>query len=181
MKELKKLNIGCGNKIFKDYVNIDFIKGKGVDLVYDLNEYPWPFKNDSIEEIYCDNVLEHLDNFDKALKEINRMLKSRGKVIIKVPYFSNPGAFNPNHRSFFSYYSLDMYCTNTIQSMDLKQPLFRMLNRKITFLDEYNHSIWIRLFYIIPRIFYKIDPKLYIWLLSYRFPASELHFKMEKL
>ena len=176
-----KLNLDCGKKIFKDYVNIDFIKSKGVDIVWDLNKYPWPFKKDSVDEIYADNSLEHLHNFDKALKECHRILKKKGIILIKVPYFSNPGAFNPDHKSFFSFYSLDMYCSNTEHGMDIKRPLFKEVYKKITFLDEYRKSIFLKIFYFIPKIFYKINPRAYIWLFSYTFPASEIHFKFQKI
>jgi len=54
----------------------------------DLDKYPWDFENNCAEEIYCDNILEHLD-FSKSTKEIHRILKKWWIAIIKVPYFSN--------------------------------------------------------------------------------------------
>lgn len=176
-----KLNIGCGSKILKGWINADFIKAEGVDLVLNLNKYPWPFNTNSIEEIYADNVLEHLDNFDMALKECHRILKKNGTVLIKVPYFSNPGAFNPSHKSYFSFYSLETYCSNVKQVMGLKIPLFEEVYKKITFLDEYRKSFLLKIYFFIPKLFYRINPKIYIWLFSYIFPASEIHFKLKKI
>ncbi|HPC10341.1 MAG TPA: class I SAM-dependent methyltransferase, partial [archaeon] len=65
-----KLNIGCGKKILKGYINLDVVKLPGVDIVHDLNKYPWPFKDNYFDEIYADNVLEHLDDIIKPIEEI---------------------------------------------------------------------------------------------------------------
>jgi predicted SAM-dependent methyltransferase len=59
---MKKLNVGCGNRILPGYVNIDIVQGPGVDVVHDLNEFPYPFKDNEFDVIYADNVIEHVDN-----------------------------------------------------------------------------------------------------------------------
>jgi len=58
---MKKLNIGCGNKKLKGWINLDFSKEVNLDIVHDLNKYPYPFKDNEIDEIYVDNVLECLN------------------------------------------------------------------------------------------------------------------------
>lgn len=47
----KKLNLGCGKDIKKEYVNLDIRKFPGVDIIHDLNKFPYPFKDDSFDEI----------------------------------------------------------------------------------------------------------------------------------
>jgi len=37
---MKKLNLGCGNDIKKDYVNLDIAKLQGVNVVWDVNKLP---------------------------------------------------------------------------------------------------------------------------------------------
>ena len=64
---MKKLNLGCGKKILKGYINLDCVKFPGVDKVHNLNKYPWPFKDNEFDEIYCDNILEHLDGIIKPI------------------------------------------------------------------------------------------------------------------
>jgi predicted SAM-dependent methyltransferase len=39
-----------------------------------LDNYPWDFDDNCAEEIYCDNILEHLD-FAKSTTELHRILK----------------------------------------------------------------------------------------------------------
>ena len=67
---MNRLNIGCGNKKFNGWINLDSSKEVRPDKVHDLNKYPYPFKDNEIDEVYADNVLEHLDSIIKPLEEI---------------------------------------------------------------------------------------------------------------
>jgi len=51
MKKSTKLNIGCGKDIKEDYVNLDSVKLPEVDVVHNLDKYPWPL-NISIAIMY---------------------------------------------------------------------------------------------------------------------------------
>ena len=57
---MKKLNLGCGQNILKDYVNLDAMKLDGVDVIHDLEKFPWPFKDNTFDEVYTSHTLEHL-------------------------------------------------------------------------------------------------------------------------
>ena len=62
------LSIGSGFKPIKDFINIDKNKNApGVDLVYDLDNYPWPFRNQSIKEVFESICLERLVNRNRAI------------------------------------------------------------------------------------------------------------------
>ncbi len=177
-----KINLGCWRSIMNWYVNVDCIPGPWVDQVFDLDVYPRPFATDQIDEYYCDNILEHLD-YDKTIREIYRTLKRWWFVVIKVPYFSNPWAFFADHKCFFNYDSYNKFCNNIWSTTDMQEPLFEMVYRKITFLYEYKKWLikyLLCIFYALPKLFYTISPRLYIWLLSYLFPASEIHWKLKK-
>lgn len=97
---MTKLNLGCGDKIMEGYINIDKVQGKGV-LVYDLNKIPYPFKNDSIDEVYASHILEHLDlPVNLFLNELKRILKDKGIVIVRVPIGFN--SLSMFHTRFFN-------------------------------------------------------------------------------
>jgi len=44
-----------------------------------------PYKNNSFDVVLCTEVLEHVPNWKKAVKEIKRVLKKNGRAIITVP------------------------------------------------------------------------------------------------
>ena len=52
-----KLNLGCGNKIKKDFVNVDKFEIFNPDIVHDLEEFPYPFDNNSADFILLSHIL----------------------------------------------------------------------------------------------------------------------------
>ena len=109
--KIKKLNLGSGGKPLEDYINIDRnVSAPKVDLVYDLDEYPWPFKTESVIEVVAEHCLEHLIDHNRAMKEIHRVLVKGGLAKIKVPHFTWQFAFHdPTHRHFFGYNTFFYY------------------------------------------------------------------------
>ena len=79
-----KLNIGCGNVKFPDWVNIDI--EPGADLVVDLRN-GLPLEDDSADFIYNEHFIEHLkfEDGEKAIKEFYRVLKKGGILRIATP------------------------------------------------------------------------------------------------
>ena len=102
MKNIKKLNIGCGRDIKKGYINLDKAKIKGVDVVHDIDKIPWPFKPNYFDEVYARDVIEHTKDLFKTMKEIHRICRKNAKVRVIVPYWHSSGAFYPNHNYFFN-------------------------------------------------------------------------------
>lgn len=84
---LLKLHLGCGNRHFDNYVNIDFRKTRATDLVCDIRRLPYPDSSVGLIETY--HVIEHLNRHDLpiALKEWHRVLAVGGKLIIECPDF----------------------------------------------------------------------------------------------
>ncbi|MFA5184298.1 MAG: methyltransferase domain-containing protein [Patescibacteria group bacterium] len=98
-----KLNLGCGREKLAGYTGVDRIKTPAVDVVHDLDVFPYPFPDNAAEEIMLDNVLEHLDDVIKVMAEIYRLAAPGALVKISVPYFKSNSAFtDPTHRHFFS-------------------------------------------------------------------------------
>ena len=98
-----KLNLGCGHQIKEDWINHDILPLPGVNVVYDLRIFPWPFEDQQFEEIYADNVLEHLPDTIKTLEEIYRISKPGATIFIGVPFWNSYEAWgDPTHVKFFS-------------------------------------------------------------------------------
>jgi len=93
-----KLNLGCGSKILEGYINVDKFDYYNVDRVHDLEKFPYPFKDDTVNEIILSHVLEHIgqnpDTFNGILKEIYRICKNQAIIHIAVPH--------PRHDDFIA-------------------------------------------------------------------------------
>jgi predicted SAM-dependent methyltransferase len=54
-----KLNLGSGGKPREGYLNIDKNPcAPRVDVVHDLDQYPWPFESEVADEILMEHCLE---------------------------------------------------------------------------------------------------------------------------
>jgi SAM-dependent methyltransferase len=122
---MNKLNLGSGGSKKEGYVNIDWNNVVKPDIMHDLNKFPYPIKDNEFDLIEARHVLEHLDKPFEVMKEIHRILKPGGKLIIQVPHFSRgfthaehshgfdvtfPLYFNKKF-SDFGYYGVDYIST----------------------------------------------------------------------
>jgi ubiquinone/menaquinone biosynthesis C-methylase UbiE len=98
-----KIHVGCGAKHLEGYINIDSSPEVNPDIVADICKLP--FKNSSVDEIYTAHTLEHVNDFEKAMKELHRVLKTGGTLKIIVPYPSSNYAFIPQHLHYFGWNS----------------------------------------------------------------------------
>ena len=93
-----KLNLGCGSKILEGYTNVDKFDYYKPDIVHDLEITPYPFEDNSIDEIILNHVLEHIGQdpniFNNIIKELYRICKNKTVIHIRVPH--------PRHDDFIS-------------------------------------------------------------------------------
>ncbi|MFN9871591.1 MAG: class I SAM-dependent methyltransferase [Cyanobacteriota bacterium] len=85
-----KLNLGCGSRQLEGYVNVDGFAGCHPDQVVDLERTPWPFPDNSAEEIVLHHVLEHLGQQPKVflavMQELYRVAAADALIHIDVPH-----------------------------------------------------------------------------------------------
>jgi len=97
-----KINLGAGTDIRGGYVNHDIAQLPGIDVLHDLDVYPWPWKDASVDEIVAKDLLEHLEDFMAAMEELFRIVKPGGRVRLKVPYWNSwSRQADPTHRRGF--------------------------------------------------------------------------------
>ena len=74
------LDLGCGNKKRPGTIGVDYNARVDSDISHDLNIFPYPFEAESVDRIYIDNCLEHLDRPLSVMEELHRILKPGGEV-----------------------------------------------------------------------------------------------------
>jgi predicted SAM-dependent methyltransferase len=81
----KKLNLGSGKNNMSGYDNIDIVQHTPETIIGNILELK--YNDNSVNEIYCAHVIEHLDKneINKFFSECNRVLKRDGKLEIIAP------------------------------------------------------------------------------------------------
>src|SRR3989344_7050752 len=75
------LDIGCGNETYgTDFVDL-YPSRKGVKKV-DLHHQQLPYANNCFDEVYTKALFEHLINPGLFIKEVKRVLKKGGRVVL---------------------------------------------------------------------------------------------------
>jgi SAM-dependent methyltransferase len=106
----RTLHIGCGPTSKRGDVGIDVLPGPAVDIVHDLDEFPWPVEDNSFRVVICEDVLEHLRDIPRVMEEIYRVSVDGGVIEIKVPSGTSSDVFiDPTHLRGFSFRSFDYF------------------------------------------------------------------------
>ena len=165
---LKCLNLGSGKSYKKsnekeEWVNIDINLDWHPDILHDLSKFPYPFKDNTFNLVFADNILEHFDGLQlkKVLIEIGRILKEDGKLKAIVPHFSNASAYQINHKMFFQ--SNFFHERNISNVKVLSVRLMLTQNKFLSFLNyiaNVNPFVWERFF-------------------CYYYPIQMIHFELK--
>ena len=70
------------------FIRVDINKNTEPDIITDLNQ-PLPFNDNFADTVFLFNVIYILESPQKTLREINRILKSGGKLFITSPFVFN--------------------------------------------------------------------------------------------
>jgi len=133
MNPIKVLDLGCGARKIEGAVGMDQEPLQNVDVVHNLDAFPYPQESSSFDRIVLRHVLEHLDDVIKVMNEVHRIGKPDGMVEIHTPHFTSLNAYNdPTHKHFFSLLAFDFFCGGTAHGYLVKSP-FEMVERRVSF------------------------------------------------
>lgn len=89
-----KLNLGAGQYLKEGFINVDQFSLPGIDVVHNLCNFPYPFEDESSNEIVAYDLIEHfpshVDGENTVLKfvtECHRILKKGGVLFIQTPRY----------------------------------------------------------------------------------------------
>jgi SAM-dependent methyltransferase len=120
-----KLDIACGQTKPEGWIGVD-IAGENVDVFHDLEVYPWPFKDESVEEARASHYFEHTKDAMKFMDEVYRILKPGAQFHIICPYYNSMRCWqDPTHtravsEASFLYFNAEWRKTNKLDHYPVK-------------------------------------------------------------
>ena len=136
-----------------EFINVknidDIIKQEGKDQKdHDINNIPWPFKDNSMEEVFVEGMLERANDVEKFMGELHRLCINGARVHIVVPWHLSSTATKPGCRSRFSLGTFYYFVKG--KDITYKGPYFEVIDVKFKhhdkiekFLDEKWWFRWI--------------------------------------
>jgi len=77
----------CFLDVFKSMKNLDYLTADLFSPIVDVkaNILELPFEDNSFDVIFCNHVLEHIEDDSKAMSELYRVMRAGGMGIFQVP------------------------------------------------------------------------------------------------
>jgi ubiquinone/menaquinone biosynthesis C-methylase UbiE len=109
------LELGCGGaKKDRAAIGVDLLDLPGVDITGEALEVLSAFPDSSVDSVYSEHFMEHVQQPHSILREAARVLKPGGEFRAIVPHFSNPWFYSdPTHWSHFGLYTFCYWVTKT--------------------------------------------------------------------
>jgi hypothetical protein len=113
MKKGILLDVGCGkSKHDTHWIGLDKIKLPGVDIVHDLEVFPYPLEDEMCITVVARHVLEHMKPWFiiDIMNELWRITQTGGQLIIGTPYgvsgryIQDPSHATPFNETTFVYF-----------------------------------------------------------------------------
>ncbi len=127
---MKKLDLGCGpRKKVEGSTGVDIRPAPHVDIVHDLNDYPYPFNDNEFEYIEMSHIIEHIEKPLLLMNEVFRIGRSGCNVRIITPHYTSQLSYGDfEHFHHFGYITF-----LTLQNTGL----FVIKKHKLHFTDFY--------------------------------------------
>lgn len=162
-----KLNLGCGNKTKEGYIGVDGFPCEAADILADL-ENKLPFGDSSVQQIYLDNVIEHIHDIPLFMKELHRICMNNAEIQIITPHFASLSSWkDPTHIHHLSYFSFDHFEKSSVAHYIGGG--FEVIHRKLSFGGLMGN---------IGRLIYLISPKKYEATWCFIFRPGTLYFTL---
>ena len=163
-----RLNIGCGNKSKEGFLGVDQFPCDAVDRIADING-ELPFDDDSVEEVWMDNVIEHIPDLPRLFGELHRICKNEAKITIITPHYASLASWqDPTHVHHLSYFSMDHFENENVAHY--MRGGFKVLDRSLSFGGLMGN---------IGRLIYSLSPRSYELRWCFIFRPSTLRFVMQ--
>ncbi len=99
------LDIGLIDTKQPNFIRMAKMKRPGVDIVHDLEKFPWPIEDDSCLIVLAAHIVEHVKPWFIVafMDELWRVMKKDGQLAISTPYAGSPAWYqDPSHCGHFT-------------------------------------------------------------------------------
>ena len=93
------LDVGCGINKHPGSIGLDRNPRSRADVIADLDLFPYPFVDNSFDELRAVHVIEHVSDVMKTMEEFHRLVRPGGTVTIVTPHYTDFSSFcDPTHK-----------------------------------------------------------------------------------
>jgi hypothetical protein len=95
-----RLDLGCSDHKQPGWIGLDIRRVKGVDIVHDVQKFPWPVPTNSCFQVLMSHLWEHIEPKYRMrlMEELHRIIRPQGQLFISAPYATSFGAnIDPTH------------------------------------------------------------------------------------
>lgn len=101
------LDVGCGVNKYRGAIGVDRNFKTRADVIADLDQFPFPFCDNSFREIRAIHLIEHVADVIRTMEEFHRLLEPGGRALIVTPHYTDFSSFcDPTHRWHLNSFSL---------------------------------------------------------------------------
>lgn len=132
---LEILDVGCGTqKRSANCVGIDRSPASAADIVWDLDQFPWPIEDSQFSCIHMSHVIEHLQDIGRAMAEIHRVARNGADVFVVTPHYSSHNSFtDPTHRHHLAAGSFQYFTGKDFATFSSHTRGFEIISIELTF------------------------------------------------
>jgi len=161
---LVRLNLGCGSDVREGWINCDMYPVDECVEHVDLTVFPFGFPDDYADVILFSNILEHVPRPYETVKELHRVLKPGGRLIIEIPVWCDT---IQHLRMYHTVNYLRGLFIDSGRSTGYDKQLFRCLEFRCIKFRGLKNMLWL------------MRARFVSWVLSFVF--REFHGEFEKL
>lgn len=104
---MRTLDVGCGINKLPGSIGIDRNPASRADVICELDQFPYPFRDSSFDALQAVHVIEHVGDVMKTMEEFHRLVRAGGEVLIVTPHYTDFSSFcDPTHRWHLNSFSL---------------------------------------------------------------------------